>query len=270
MAIDSILQQTYPNLEIIVVDDNSTDHTQKVVKKISQKNQNVKYYSLPFDDPHRCNRKGVNINAGWMARNHGINKTQGEWITFQDADDASLRNRIEAQYQLAQKYNSSHVCIDWQKFDEKLIEKSIDINRYLKNNPGAIIKTKKILDLAKKTKGVGFSLFKTTHQYIPFPIKRRLKLFFRNWDPYPCAAGPTLVKRKIFDTISFRPRELRIRPSDRGRGADRDFNFQVVEMFQDSICAKVPLYLWRVKTQNPYYSTFDRSLFLNTNVKPLR
>jgi len=234
-------------LEVIVVDDNSTDATHEIVKQFPC----VKYLSLPTDDPHRFNYRGVNINAGWMARNVGIDHAHGEWLTFQDADDASLRNRIEIQLFLAKKYQSRHVCTNWQQFNDVLIGTSFDINTWNKQKQNSFISRSTITALAKKTKGVGFSLFRGLHPYIPFILKKRSSLFFRSWDSYPYAGNSPFVKREVFKHVRFRPRNERVWPSDRGRGADRDFNFQVAETFQDSICINIPLYLWRVKIQNP-------------------
>lgn len=237
-AIRSILNQTHHELEVIVVDDNSTDGTSDVIAQF----QAVRYLKLPFDDPHRLNHRGVNVNAGWMARNFGIDHVQGEWITFQDADDASMRNRIEVQLTLARQYDSNHVCINWQKFDESLIDTTLDIEPYLAQ-PHARIDHTELMELAKKTKGLGCTL--PIHSLVPFPIKRRLKFFFPNWEPYPFAGNSPLVHRDVFDRVLFRPSPRRVWPSDRGRGADRDFNFQVAETFQKSLCANIPLYLWR-------------------------
>lgn len=245
MAIRSILNQTHTNLEVIVVDDNSTDGTREVVAKFPA----VYYLKLPFDDPHRFNHRGVNINAGWMARNFGIDHAQGDWITFQDADDASMKNRIEVQLELAGRYDSNHVCINWQKFDESLIDTTLDIEPYLAQ-PHALIDRTELMELAKKTKGHGCSL--PIHTLVPFPIKRRLKFFFPNWKPYPFAGNSPFVRRDIFDRVRFRPSHQRVWPSDRGRGADRDFNFQVALTFQNSLCVNMPLYLWRVEKQNPF------------------
>ncbi len=246
-AIQSILDQTYKHLELIVVDDNSTDATRIVVERFPS----VRYLALPFDDPHRFNHRGVNINAGWMARNYGVDHANGDWITFQDADDASLLNRIEIQYTLAQKFQSSHVCIGWQTFDESLLKQILNLDEFLKNHAEATLLSEAITALAKKTKGVGCTLFGSLHSLVPFPLKRRLRFFFPHWDPYPFAGNSPLVRRDVFDRVRFRPRNKRVWPSDRGRGADRDFNFQVTETFKDSTCVNMPLYLWRIKTQNP-------------------
>jgi len=265
IAINSILEQTYSNLEIIVVDDNSKDNTKEIVKQLKKEDSRVKYFALPYDDSHRFNRRGKNINAGWMARNYGIEKTKGEWLTFQDADDASLNNRIEVQYEMARKYNSSHVCIDWQKFDGKLLNKVLDIKNFVRDNPNMIVSTEKILKLVKKTKGCLFSILGNFHQWIPFLLKKRgplSPLFFKSWIPYPCCAGAPMVKKEVINKVKFRPLAKRIWPSRRGRGADRDFNFQIAEIFKNSICLKLPLYLWRVKTQNPAYSNCKLENFI--------
>ncbi|MBI4437480.1 glycosyltransferase family 2 protein [Candidatus Uhrbacteria bacterium] len=240
-AIQSMIDQTHIDLEIIVVDDNSTDATRAVVDSFPS----VRSLALPFDDPHRFNRRGVNINAGWMARNFGIDHARGEWITFQDADDVSLLNRIETQYELAQRFSSAHVCIGWQSFNEVLLGQTLDANAFLQDHPEALMPSQTISALAKKTKGFGCTLLGPLHSLVPFPLKRRTRFFFSSWDPYPFAGNSPLVRRDVFDRVRFRPRHKRVWPSDRGRGADRDFNFQVADIFQNSLCANIPLYLWR-------------------------
>lgn len=82
-AIDSVLAQTYENLEIIVVDDASTDNTQDVVTS--------------YDDPrvtyicHETNRHGS------AARNTGIEAADGEYVAFLDDDDEWYPEKLERQ-----------------------------------------------------------------------------------------------------------------------------------------------------------------------------
>lgn len=255
VAVESIINQTYPNLEIIIIDDNSTDNTKNIVEMITKKHSNIKYYKLPYDDPNRFNKRGRNINAGYMARNYGLEQANGEWVTFQDADDASLLNRIEVQYNTALNYNSSHVCVQCAQLKKEYVGKKLNVEKIFKEKGDVIITKKDILKITKKTKGVLMKILGPIHEFIPFEIKRaRLinKLFFGSLDPYPGSGNCPLIKREIIDKIKFNPLNKRIWPSFTGRGADRDFNFRISEMFKNSICLNAPLYLW-----NPIGKTTD-------------
>ena len=262
-AINSIVNQTYKNLEIIVVDDNSSDNAFDIAKEFEKKDNRIKVYSLPFDDPNRVNKRGRNINAGYMARNYGFEKCNGEWITFQDADDASLRNRIEVQYNLAIKHNASHICIQWQQFKKELLEKRLDVEKIFQEEKGVTITNKEIVALAKKTKGIIIPILGKLNHFIPFEFKRVKiinKLFFGSLDSYPGSGNSPLFKKEILKKVKFRSLKNRVWPSFTGRGADRDFNFQVAETYNNNISFKLPLYLWRVKTQNPDYSKYEKYL----------
>ncbi len=72
-AIKSVLNQTYKNLELIIVDDGSTDNTEEIVKSIEDKR-------IIFLK-HKKN-KGAS-----SARNTGIKNSKGEYISFIDSDD---------------------------------------------------------------------------------------------------------------------------------------------------------------------------------------
>jgi glycosyltransferase involved in cell wall biosynthesis len=73
-TVDSAINQTYENLEILIVDDGSTDETGRIAQEISEKFLHVKYL-----------RK---MNGGVSsARNFGIQAARGEYVTFLDADD---------------------------------------------------------------------------------------------------------------------------------------------------------------------------------------
>ena len=260
-AIQSIQDQTCRDLEIIVVDDNSTDNTKEAVERIAKTDPRVKYFLLPFDDPNRFNKRGRNINAGYMARNYGFEKVRGEWLTFQDADDASLVNRIEVQYNLAKKYRATHVCIDWQMWNPAYLDKKLDVDQIFKKYGDVMMTPKEISELSKKTKGFIIPLLGPLNHMIP-PEWKRLpvinKIFFGSLAPYPGAGNSPFFKREVIEQVIFRPLAKRIWPSFMGRGADRDFNFQVAETFCNSYTFFLPLYLWRQKSQNDRYAGYEK------------
>lgn len=78
----SVLNQTYSNLELIIVDDGSTDNTEDVVKSIG--------------DDRVIYIKQQNQGA-CTARNNGIDHAQGEFIAFQDSDDVWHEDKLEKQ-----------------------------------------------------------------------------------------------------------------------------------------------------------------------------
>jgi glycosyltransferase involved in cell wall biosynthesis len=80
-AIDSILNQTYENWELLISDDASTDNTKKIIDTYSDK---------------RIKRFHNEANLGYLQTwNKIIQLAAGEYITFQDADDYSSLNRVE-------------------------------------------------------------------------------------------------------------------------------------------------------------------------------
>lgn len=85
-AIESILNQTYENLELILIDDYSTDKSVQIVKEYIKKDHRVRLITKTYE-PRR---------AG-ISRNIAILQAKGEYVAFQDADDISKNTRIEKQ-----------------------------------------------------------------------------------------------------------------------------------------------------------------------------
>ena len=260
-AIESILKQTYANLEIIVVNDASTDRTREIIQDLAKNDSRIKLVEGK-PDPNRFDAKlNRNVNAGYSARNVGFEHARGGFITFQDADDASLLNRIEVQYELLKKLGSTHLTLDWVRFDERYLGKKLDMERYPKD--AETMGPEALFAMSQRSKGFVAKLSRSLNSAIPFYIKRERvinKLFFGSLENYPGAGNSPLFKREVIDQVRFRPLKDRVWPSFMGRGADKDFNFQVAETFKNSHFAAIPLYMWRVKNQNERYSDLDAFL----------
>jgi glycosyltransferase involved in cell wall biosynthesis len=103
-AIQSVLDQTFQDFEIIVVDDGSIDNTREVVSKYGEK---VIYI-------HQENKERS------VARNNGMKHSRGQYITFLDSDDLYLPDKLQIQVKLMERkpeYGMSYSYSIW--FDEK-------------------------------------------------------------------------------------------------------------------------------------------------------
>lgn len=84
-SINSLLSQTYNNIEIIIIDDSSTDRTVSIIERLKRQSNKIKLIKLPR-------------NVGtYVAKNIGITLAKGEFITCQDSDDWAHPQKIMLQ-----------------------------------------------------------------------------------------------------------------------------------------------------------------------------
>ena len=113
-TIESIINQTYKDWELIVVDDGSTDNSIEVIKSYCEKDSRIKLYT------HENNE-----NKGLMETiKYGISKANNEWIAFLESDDIWAENYLEEKIKYIVKYpNVDFFFNDIEMFgDEKRIE----------------------------------------------------------------------------------------------------------------------------------------------------
>lgn len=98
-CLDSLVNQTLDGVEIIVVNDGSPDNSQKIIDEYTKKYKNVKSY--------------IKENGGLSdARNYGIKKATGEYISFVDSDDYIRNDMLEIMYNYAIKEDLDVVVCD--------------------------------------------------------------------------------------------------------------------------------------------------------------
>lgn len=93
-AINSVLSQTYPDFELLVVNDCSTDKTAMLAEAIVKKDDRIRLIS---------NEKNSGVS---YTRKHGLEEASGEWVAILDSDDAWAPEKLEKQIKLQKKTNA--------------------------------------------------------------------------------------------------------------------------------------------------------------------
>lgn len=119
-TIETVLNQTYKNWEMIIVDDASKDDTEEVVS--TYKDPRIRYIRLTEN------------SGAAIARTRAMQEAKGKYMAFLDSDDLWKSNKLEAQIKFMKKNNYNFVCSSYEQIDEQ------------GNKNGKIIKCKKKVD----------------------------------------------------------------------------------------------------------------------------
>lgn len=104
-CLDSIINQTYKNLQIILVDDGSTDKSSKICDEYEKKDNRIEV----------IHKKNGGLSS---ARNKGIESCKGKYICFIDSDDYIENDMIEYLYNLIKKYSAEISICNMKKFTD--------------------------------------------------------------------------------------------------------------------------------------------------------
>lgn len=182
-TLDSIINQTYKDIEVLVIDDGSKDNTQDVIQRyISLYPQKIKYF--------------LKENGGVSsARNLGIDKSKGEYICFVDSDDWIYPTKIEKQLKqlLSQEYDACYCGYNTLDSDDRVLSRNrIAFVRdnvlleYVKNKAVSHISALLINNLHLKEKNIRFTEGCSWGEDIEFYIKVLCEFKATYVDEYLC------------------------------------------------------------------------------------
>lgn len=120
-CLDSIIGQTYKNLEVIIINDGSTDKSLEICRQIINDDERFKVYTRE--------NKGVAFT-----RNELIQKCNSKYIVFIDSDDFIDEDYIEVLYKIITKYNADMVASKIYLYDENKKKLNKDANTKVINN----------------------------------------------------------------------------------------------------------------------------------------
>ena len=128
-SIKSVIAQTYPHWELLIVDDASSDETVNIIKSYAQADSRIKF---------AIKKQNSGISD---TRNQCIQMAQGQFLAFLDADDIWHPEKLEKQlsFMLAKNIGFTYSTYDWIDEDGKIMNKfintigNLDYKTYLRN-----------------------------------------------------------------------------------------------------------------------------------------
>lgn len=104
-SINSVINQTYQNWELIIVDDCSTDNTDNIVSQFLSDGR-IKYL------------KNETNSGAAVSRNRALREANGKWIAFLDSDDLWMADKLEKQIKFMEENNYHFTYTNYEEIDE--------------------------------------------------------------------------------------------------------------------------------------------------------
>lgn len=237
-TITSCLKQDYPHLEIILINDGSTDDSKIICEKYQKASAATLSVSiLFFDRPHQ----GVSAT-----RNFGLDHFSGEYFCFLDADDLLAENFVSTLYALAKKNNLDYITSGYQRF----------VGNFPTSEPQKPESAKSSREETRKLKSVKTSKKKTRKPKSTKLSRESLRIYDKS-DFYKqlldLNSGYNFCHMKLFK------KSLRHIRFDESLSVAEDalYNFKILNELNSFGATSAPLYLYRVH-QNSTVRTFSK------------
>lgn len=128
-TIKCVIDQTYANWELLLVDDCTLDKSADIIKQYTKKDKRIKYFKLDQN------------SGAAVARNKALEESKGRFIAYLDADDLWKSEKLEKQVNFMLNNNYAFTCTDYEKIMEdgtslnKIVKipKKVDYNLFLRN-----------------------------------------------------------------------------------------------------------------------------------------
>lgn len=236
-TITSCLKQDYPHLEIILINDGSTDDSKNICEKYQKASATTPSASiLFFDRPHQ----GVSAT-----RNFGLDHFSGEYFCFLDADDLLAENFISTLYALAKENNLDYITSGYQRF----------VGNFPTSEPQNLASAKSSKEETRKLKSVKSSREVPRKPESVKLNKESLRIYNKS-DFYKrlldLNSGYNFCHMKI---MSKSLRHIRFDES-LSVAEDALYNFKILNELNSFGATPAPLYLYRVH-QNSTVRTFS-------------
>ena len=161
-CIDSIINQSFKNIELILVDDGSTDNSGAICQEYALRDTRIRYI--------KKENGGVST-----ARNRGVDEANGKYLAFVDSDDLLHRDALKIMFEISNSFDADIVLSEFCNFTElSEIKTDSEITSYLKKEVPAMEAWEHVFDDKHMVYGtVCGALYKTSvFENIVFPVGR--------------------------------------------------------------------------------------------------
>lgn len=237
-TITSCLKQDYPHLEIILINDGSTDDSKIICEKYQKTSATTPSSSiLFFDRPHQ----GVSAT-----RNFGLDHFSGEYFSFLDADDLLADNFISTLYALAKENNLDYITSGYQRF----------VGNFPTSEPQNPASTKSSKEEPRKPKSTKSSREEFQKQKSTESSRETLRIYDKS-DFYKQLLD--LNSGYNFCHMKLIKKSLRHVRFDESLSVAEDalYNFKILNELNSFGATSAPLYFYRVH-QNSTVRTFSK------------
>ena len=114
-AIESVVQQTYTNWELIVIDDGSSDGTVRRIEEQAARDLRIRFYK---------NEKNIGVSE---TRNRAISLANGEWVAFLDSDDIWMAEKLEKQLLFMKKKGYFFSYTNYEEIDNESVQTGVKV-----------------------------------------------------------------------------------------------------------------------------------------------
>ena len=155
-TLTSVINQTHKNIEILVINDFSSDNSVDIIKEYIDKDSRVKLFSL-------TQNSGVAV-----ARNTGLENAEGEYIAFLDSDDSWAKDKIERQLSFMVEHDYKFSFTSYERIDDQGNKKNITAPEnvhYRKLLNGNLIGCSTVMIRSDIIKDLSFPLLRKRQDY---------------------------------------------------------------------------------------------------------
>lgn len=187
-CINSVLNQTHTDWEIILINDGSTDTSRDILIDFARKHEQIRYYEF---------QRNFGVAK---ARNYGLSKATGEYVYFLDADDYLMAQAIEALVKNIGNYSAIAGPFS-KKIAKDSIIKDVNVQLYTEESKMKVLRGKTVINILFSNEHIGRYKLRFNEEVSFFSDLTFLMPLLAKEDTFPMIDVPLYIKGECYEPI---------------------------------------------------------------------